>query len=119
MSANPDAPFAGRPSASETAERLRRVRWQCTTQGNADRLARILETRVGRGHVSDKLLGALLPIAIRAESQVAYAKAADSTDDAHRVAWEQARTLAEWSEACQYESRQQDAVALLKKRTGT
>ena len=84
----------------------------CTTQGNADRLAKILEHRAG-AHVSDKLLGALLPLAIRAEAQEAYAKADDSDDDAHRVAWEQ---LAEWSEACEFLSRQEDAVASLHRR---
>jgi hypothetical protein len=112
---SPDAPAFGRPSAADTAERLRRARWNATTWGNADRLAKILEHRAA-GHVSDKLLGALLPIAIRAESQAAFAKADDSIDEAHRVAWEQGRTLAAWAEECEFSSKQQDAVELLRRR---
>jgi hypothetical protein len=123
MNTNPDAPIPGRQSAAQTLDRLRRARHGATDHGNVRRLRRFIAQTPHGANMADHHLGAMLPALIRIEAQAAQAAADDqdiSKSDETAVMWknliERARTLNQWAEACTFPSRQETAVALLRKQ---
>lgn len=103
--------------------RARRELYNCTDAGNAQRLARLLESRgPDAGMVYARHLVARLPSIVRAEAQQARAAAADidprtkELERAYCRLVQQAATLDGWAAQCAFDSTQDDALLCLERK---